>query len=320
MIDKQAIDNLLEQAYNCIQEGRVDAAIAVGNELLKLQHARGFEIIALAYEQQGRVPEAISILREGVAKVPQAWPLWELLGNIYSDQEDYGEAHECYNQALACPKADTDSIRYNITILLKRQNKLSDALKLCDHIKGEELGIKLPVLRIAILNALRRYDEAAKLARGLLEKITSLPDLAEEEMPEIARAHAELARALWEGSKDKQAAWENAWKALEWDRCENSALWLVREIIGRKSPASKWFKLVIEGQWHHSLEQNKPAPGFIMTYEVVADSPEDALRFARDLEPLDIRNGMKVESYDDLGSFPDNTQGVYWRSAYGFYS
>lgn len=319
MIDRQAVDNLLEQAYNLIQQGDAEKAIAVGTELLKQKHARGFEIIALAYEQQGRMADAITILSEGVAKVPNAWPLWELLGNVHSDQESFAEAHKCYNTALSCPNVDADSVQYNVAILLKRQNKLQDAFALCKRIKGEQLGPKLPVLRIAILNAMHRYDEAAHLAYELIERMLQLPEVAEEEMPDLARAYAELARALWEGRHDRQAAWENTWKALEWDRCESSALWLVREIVNRKSPGSKWLKIVIEGQWHQPLEENKPAPGFITTYEVVADTAEEALRFARDLEPLEVRTSLKIDSSEDLGGYPDHNQGVYWRSAYGFY-
>jgi tetratricopeptide (TPR) repeat protein len=319
MIDRKTVDSLLEQAYNLIQQGESEQAIAVGNQLLENRHARGFEIIALAYEQQGRTPEAINILKEGVAKVPNAWPLWELLGNLYSDQEQFADAAGCYQKALTCPNADIDSINYNQAILLKRQNKLDDAMTICNGIKSEDLASKAAVLRLSILNAQKNYEPVVSNGSTLIKDLLARGELSEDEMQDLARAFAEVGRAHWEGHYDRQAAWEHAWKALEWDRSDNSALWLVREIINRKSPASRWFKLVVEGKWHFPIEPDKAPPGFITTYEVVADTPEEALAFAQDLEPVEVRSSMRIDSHEDMGSFPDNHQGVYWRSAYGFY-
>ncbi len=319
MIDRQTIDGLLEQAYNLIQQGDAEQAIIVGNQLLENRHARGFEIIALAYEQQGRSAEAIAVLKEGVSKVPGAWPLWELLGNLYSDAEEYPEAFNSYQKAMNCPNVDTDSVNYNYAILLKRMGRLDEASSLCDRISGPDLNNKVRVLKLSVLNAQSKFDEAIQFGKRFIEELVVVPDLPEEDMQDLARGYAEVGHAHWKGQYNREAAWENAWKALEWHRSETSALWLVREIINRKSAASKWFKLVVEGRWHFPIDPEKAPPGFITTYEVVADSPEDALAFAQDLEPLEVRGTMRLDSHEDMGSFPDNLQGVYWRSAYGFY-
>ncbi|HEY9793961.1 MAG TPA: tetratricopeptide repeat protein [Candidatus Obscuribacterales bacterium] len=320
MIDPQTVDGLLEQAYNLIRQGQSEQAVAVGNELLKNRHARGFEIIALAFEQQGNATDAIAVLQDGVSRVPNAWPLWELLGNLYSDQGQYDEAYQAYDKALACPNGDHDSINYNYAILLKRLGKLEEAMKLSERIRAGDLEMKVRVLQLSIFNAMKRHDEAARIGTQLIQRILTRNQIAEEEMGDLSRTYAEVGRAHWEGKSDRQSAWENAWKALEWDRSDNNALWLVREIINRKSNGSKWFKLVIEGRWHFAIEPNKPIPSFVTTYEVVADSPEDALNFAKDLEPMEVRSSMKIDHHEDLGNFPENQQGVYWRSAYGFYS
>jgi Tfp pilus assembly protein PilF len=320
MIDRQTVDQLLEQAYNFIQQGDAEQAIKLGNQLLEHRHARGFEIIALAYEQQGKTPDAIAVLKDGVSKVPNAWPLWELLGNLYSDQDESQQAHNAYKRALDCPNVDRSSVNYNYAILLKRENKFDEAMKLCESIDAPDLKNKTKVLRLSLQNATGHHDEAINFANGLVSEMLAEPDMPDEDMQDLARAYAELGRAYWEGKYDRQASWENAWKALEWDRSDNTALWLVREIISRKSPGSKWYKLVVEGKWHFPLEPDKDPPGFITTYEVVADSVEDALAFAQDLEPVEVRPSMKVESQEDMGNFPDNQQGVYWRSAYGFYN
>lgn len=319
MTDKQVLDQILEQAYGLIQQGEAEQAISLGNQLLEHRHARGFEVIALAYEQQGKPDEAIGVLKDGVSKVPAAWPLWELLGNLHSDQDSQGQARDCYNKALNCPGSDKDSINYNIAIMLKREGKFQEAHEICNQIGADDLKNKAKTLRIALLNGMNQYDEAITYANSVIADILGQQDLPDEDMQDLARAYAELGRSHWEGRYDRQAAWESAWKSLEWDRSDNSALWLVREIIGRKSQLSKWYKLVIEGKWHFPLEQSKETPNFLTTYEVVADSPEDALQFAQDLEPVEVRPTMRIDSTEDMGQFPDNQQGVYWRSAYGFF-
>lgn len=319
MIDRQAVDGLLEQAYNLIQQGDTDEAIRIGNQLLEHRHAKGFEIIALAYEQQGRPGDAIAILKEGTSKVPRAWALWELLGIFYSDAEQYQDAFNAYQSAMNCPNVDLDSVNFNYAILLKRMGRLEEARNLCDQIQGPESRNKARVLKLSVLNAQKKFDEAIEFGKRLIAEILPTPNLPEEDMQDLARAYAEVGRAHWEGHYDRNSAWENAWKSLEWDRSENSALWLVREIINRKSPKSRWLKLVVEGKWHFQIDPAKAPPGFITQYEVVAETPEEALQFAQDLEPVEVRPSMRIDSYEDIGSYPDNQQGVYWRSAYGFY-
>jgi tetratricopeptide (TPR) repeat protein len=310
MIDRATVDGLLEQAYNLIQQGEAEQAIVVGKQLLEHKHARGFEIIALAYEQQGRSQEAIAVLKDGTSKVPNAWPLWELLGNLYSDAEEYQEAHNAYKKAMTCPNVDADSVNYNYAILLKRSGRNDEAAQLCDQVKGGDLRNKVRVLKLSVLNAQKKYDETIASGKTLIDELLSVPELPEEDMQDVARAYAEIGRAHWEGHYNREGAWENAWKALEWDRAENSALWLVREIINRKSPGSKWFKLVVEGKWHFPLDPAKPPPGFITTYEVVADSAEEALAFAQDLEPMEVRASMRIDSHEKMGAYPENNQGV----------
>lgn len=319
MTTREAVEQLLDQAYAALEEGNADQAVALGNQLLEHRHARGFEIIALAYELQGRFQEAIDVLKDGVSKVPTAWPLWELLGNLYSDTEDTQEAHKAYQKASQCQGADNDSINYNYAILLKRENKLDQAWSLTEKIQGGELTLKVLTLRLSLLRAMRRYEDAVHLGNRIIAEILGQEDLPEENMQELARTYAELGRAHWEGKGDRQGAWENAWKALEWDRADAGALWLVREIIGRKAPASHHWKLVVEGRWHFPLEPDKPPPGFITTYEIVAETPETALVYAQDLEPVEVRQSMRLDSCEDMGAAPDENQGVYWRSGYGFY-
>ncbi len=174
------------------------------------------------------------------------------------------------------------------------------------------------MLKLSVLNGQKRYPEAIQYGQAFIQELLGVADLPEEEMQDRPRLRRSRTRILGRAATPRSRLGARL-KALEWDRSENSALWLVREIINRKSAASKWFKLIVEGRWHFPIDPEKPPPGFITTYEVVADTPEDALAFAQDLEPVEVRGTMRLDSHEDLGSYPDNAQGVYWRSAYGFY-
>lgn len=318
MTDRKMVDDLIDQAYAALHKANYGKAMTLGRELLQQRHARGFEIIALSQEQQGKTADAIATLKDGISKVPAAWALWELLGNIYSDQGNTDEAHKAYQKALACPNADTASINYNYAIQYKREKKFDRALALLDHAENEALKTKVKTLRISIFNGQGRHADVFSYGATLIAELLNQNNVREEEMQDLARVYAELARAQLDGNNDKQSAWEHAWKALEWDRCDGNALAVVREIVGKKSAASKWYKLTVDGQWYYSIQANKQPPAFTGVYEVVAETPEQALIYAQDLEPLEVRPSMRIRKTEDLGSFADNLQGVYWRGPYTF--
>jgi tetratricopeptide (TPR) repeat protein len=319
MIDNRTVDGLLEEAYHLIRLGRSEEAVAVGQELLKHRHIRGFEIIALAFQQLDRFDDAIQVLSDALSGVPTSWPLWELLGNVYSDKDQYAEARNCYDRALACPNSDISSINYNFAVLLKRQGEWQEAMNVCQFITNPDMQTKLRVLQLCLLNGLHRYQEVMDAAPALIAELAARQDIGEEDGEDVARMYAELGRAQWESTKDLQTSWQNAWLALEWDRSCNSALWLVREIVNHKSPQSKWFRLIIEGRWHSPVQANAAAPWFATSYEVVADSVEAAFKFAGDLEPLEVRETLRLESSEELGPYAQHNQGVYWRAGYRFF-
>jgi tetratricopeptide (TPR) repeat protein len=318
MSDRQNVAQLLTKAYDLLESGDINQAIVLGKQLIELKHARGFVVIALAYEQQGNINEAITVLKDGIAKVPGAWPLWELLGNIYSDQKQFPEAYSAYNKALSCPNVDKALINYNLSILLKREGKFDQALSICEAIDSMDLKTKKEALKLSLLNELSKYDEVVELGNKIISNIFAQEKISDDQFQDLARTYSEIGRAHWLGKYDKQLTWENAWRALEWDRGEPGALWLVREIISRKSPNSKWFSIIAKGKWHTAIEAGKPAPLFRTSYEIVCDTKEDALQNVQDLEPVEVRSSITIESIEEKENCPDNQQGVYWRSGYSF--
>lgn len=309
---------LIESAYDALEAEDSSAALEFGKKLLDLKHVRGFEIVALALEQQGKLDDAVSALQTGVSKVPDAYPLWELLGNYLSELSRFKESYEAYQKAVKCQGAQPDSINYNAAIMLRKAGQPEQALQLIDTIKAPEMRLRAEALKTSLLNNLKRHDEAGQLANALIGEITGMGELSDEDMADLATCYAELARAAWQGHRDSNTAWDGAFRALEWDRSEVSALWLIRELINRRSEASHWFRLEITGQWHFPLEPGQPPPAFATTYDVVADTTADALIFAQHLEPPEIRESLKVGAVEDRGPCADHLQGVYWRGPYEF--
>lgn len=312
------IQTILKDAYAALDDGDLDKAIELGEQLISQRHVRGFEILALALDRQGDLDEAYDVVKEGLEAAPDAFPLWELLGNILSKKRMFDQAQQAYQQALDCPNSDQDSIKYNFAVMWRNAGHLDRALSLATQVNSPNLMIRANVLRATLLNSMGLYEECAYLANSIVVEIMSLEEMSDEDMKELAQTYSELGRALWLGRGDKQGAFENAWKALEWERAESSALWLIRELISRKSEEGHWYRMEVQGMWYFPLEQSKEAPRFTVSYDVVADNEEEALMFAKHLEPPEIRESMQAISCEDRGLHPNHMQGIYWRSTYNF--
>lgn len=311
-------ESLTTAAYAALDSDDIGKAMEIAQELINLRHVRGFEILALALEKQDRYTDGIEVLRKGISVVPDAYPLWELMGNLYSKERDYENAETAYVTALACPNSDSASICYNMAVMLRHSGHPQQALSIATQIDSPLLAIRVNALKVSLYNAIQEYDEAADLANQLISEIMALEELGDDDMKDLAMVYAELGRSIYLGSGNKQGAFESAWKSLEWERSEPTALWLVRELIGRKSNDSRWFQVEVEGNWYFPLEQGKLPPRFRVTYDIVADNIDEAMMFAKHLEPPEIRESMQVKSVSDRGNHANYTQGLYWRSPYNF--
>lgn len=311
-------EELIKEAYAALDDDNPPRALEISGKLLEGRFARGFEIMALALEMQDRNEDALDVLRKGVMAVPEAFPLWELMANIYAREKDFEKAETAYMTALACPGANTPSISYNMAVMLRQSGKPEQALALCNEIKSPGLTVRVNTLKVSLLNSMKDYEESAGLANHLISEIMAQQELGDDDMKALAQIYAELGRSIYLGTGNKQGAFESAWKALEWERSEPTALWLVRELIGRKSGDSRWFRFEVEGNWYFPLEQGKSPPKFRVTYDIVADNIDEAMMFAKHLEPPEIRESMQVKAVSDRGSHSNFTQGLYWRSPYNF--
>src|SRR6266536_3597028 len=85
---------LAQQGYDLIQARQFDEALVLSGRLQEMRYSSGFEIAALALAGRGETERAVQILEEGVAKAPDVWLNWQLLGNYRSDMGLYDSALE----------------------------------------------------------------------------------------------------------------------------------------------------------------------------------------------------------------------------------
>jgi tetratricopeptide (TPR) repeat protein len=320
MNDIEKAEKLMNQGFNCLDEYEYDKAIKIGKKLKKLYHSSAFEILALAYKEKDESKQSIKILEEGVSLAPKVWRLWQLLGNYYSDDKRYSDSQKCFDTALSCPNVDESSVYYNSSVACFREGKFNEALKQHDKINYKEpdhvFNLRSQSQKIDILIKLNKYEEAVKLGQKLIKK--KWGEENEEIIQELSYTYASLSEGLWKLKKEEEAL-NSAWKAIELNKHNDKAAWMIREIEGKISDNAKHFNTMIEGIWPTPFEGETDRPGFFTTYDVIADTEEEAVSLIKRFEPKEVRDTIKVEEIKIIEERSNDPIGVYETSGYGFF-
>ena len=305
----RTIEELMEEGYGALERSDLRKAARIGKKLIGKRHSSGFDILARAEWQLENREKAVKVLEEGVDAAPGVGSLWELLGCFLSDLERYEGSHAAFKRALETTR-EPASVHYNIALLLGRQGKWREALEVLEKVEpGEDSALAADSChaRVVALNQLERFEEARAEATAALE---SLEDDGSQDR-QRAGLLSERATASWCGQRDGPGATFDALEAIRLDRGCSRALWALREIEGERSATGRCFRLVVRGRWDAPVEEGKAAPCFYVTYEVVADSTEEALDLARRFEPPEVREGLEIEKVKDLEARPEDPKGVY---------
>ena len=92
--DRQDSHALYEEGLEALHEQRYDDALRLADRLEDRRYSGAFEVRALVLDRQGDTEAAVVCLEQGVDHAPQAWLLWQLLGNYRSDLQRHDEAEE----------------------------------------------------------------------------------------------------------------------------------------------------------------------------------------------------------------------------------
>ncbi|MEZ4489455.1 MAG: hypothetical protein R3F51_17855 [Cyanobacteriota/Melainabacteria group bacterium] len=318
-------EKLFEKARSCLDNYQLDEAIELGNELLSMNFSGGFEILALAFQQQNEFERAIEILETGVEQCPDLWLLWQLLGNMHSYQKNYAEAYSAYERALACPDAWKDSVMLNKAIALSREGDYQASEEALPDLENSNLAIEILSVRLANLNALEEWYKVMQyepVVGSYVQEVFRQGDgdqINASDLGFVSSILADLAYAYLQHGDAIERAKESARLSLNLNRQCARALQVVREIRNEKSDDAVAFRVIVEGRWPEKMEDDDRELGFFSTYEVVASSTEEALEYIKEIESKDLVATLSLDEAEELAPEPSLTKGVYWRSGYNLF-
>lgn len=321
---------LIDHAEAALEDGDVEGALVIADLLRARNHPASFELIALAHSEDDEDDEALKVAQEGTEAHPDAWRLWHLTGNLLADDDRFDEAHAAYTTALGCPDVDVDAVRLSVAVAYEGDDRFDEALATLDALDAPEPDVRFEAvsLRLDIYNAQNDFDATAALAQSIIDQAPDEddpdfdPDDEDPSVPPdelVAHCHASLGLVSWLRDKDAEATLGHAWNAIDLERGESLALWLIRQAEDKRSEQAHLFKLSLEGSWPETFSPDVGQLGFRVQYFVVADSSDDALELARRFEPEPVRDSLWITNVDQLQARPEQLLGVYRISSYLFF-
>ncbi len=312
---KRKSEKLAKAGYQHLKDGDTEAALKVAAELEGLRFTAAFEIAALAHGQLGELEAAVVVLRRGLEMAPNVWLNWQLLGNYLSDLGDYDEAGSAYEKAMECPDVYESSVRLNQAILASRRGLHDQALSYADQVTDPELALRAASTRVATLVGAGRFDEALRIGEALLDDTVD-----SDELEELGHLAASVGRARLARGTPAPEVVTFAIDALdEYDQSNAQLLALIRDADNQYSPLAKYYRMTVDAKIPFTDPMARMGEGYVVNYDVVADSVEQALTFIERMEAPAVRGLLLVGEHQALEDRPDDPKGVYQRTARYYY-
>ena len=126
----------------------------------------------------------------------------------------------------------------------------------------------------------------------------------------IASVRVEWALLSLEDEGGRERAAELCRKLGPQKRLWPAYLALVRGIRNSRSPQPRQFSLILHGVAAEGHNAPRGAAGFMRHYRVVAANADEALTFAREIEPQRAWAELALNEIKDEGPSPDELEGV----------
>lgn len=298
------------EAYERLQEGELDAAEALGSQLVAMSWSGGFEVLARVAHARGQTDLAIATLEDAVVSVPTAWPLWLLLATLRSDAGRTDAALLAFAEAVAKSEGEA-SVHYNRAVTYHRMGRPDSALDDLDRVLAlaepppfaeDALGLAL-----ACLGDLGRHEEAVGLAQS------TFAECAEQD-PRRPRVAAELALVLARANASEDAQRAALETALDAGYGSAPLAALVRKLEPTNAPIAQRMRFVLQSDWPHA-----GAAGFFQIFDVVGTDETAALALCRRFVHKELRQGARTESCEVVEAHTQLEPGVHAVSARIFY-
>ncbi|MFT4646944.1 MAG: tetratricopeptide (TPR) repeat protein [Glaciecola sp.] len=290
--------------FQQLRDGEFEDALDTATKVEELRASAGFEIAAQAHANLGDPEAAVEVLERGVREAPNAWPNWQLLGNLYADVGRFDAAEDAYRDALQCEHVWSESIHLNQAILLGQQGHHERALTALDTIKDDDLQFEIASARMNALFCTDKMDEALALAETIL---VQEPQTASDEDAWYFISVVDMRIRMAQGLAAEEVRDRALALLVEYPENDH-VLALIRDTRDEHSREAKYFRLVIQG---NSLDSPASVEGFYVPYDIVADSEEEAMTFIEEVESLTGFNHLEIEESEILSPKVRDPKGIY---------
>jgi tetratricopeptide (TPR) repeat protein len=310
-LTREEIAQLSNRALELIGEEAFEDARQLGQQMVQAKEEAGYRILAMIHVAQEEPAEALALIEQGVTEMPQSWQMRLLLGNLLSESGDLEQAMQAFEAAKTLPDAELHWIQINQAVVHGRRNEIDQALNLLQGIDHPEAINEAFDVQLGLLDSVGRHDLIVELAEEDLDLLQS-PE-TEEEAATLSSILSHIAAAYWYEERDGDEVEHYLRQAIAFDRSNPDALYLLREQDPIFSDQSQVFSLMVKGTL---LDQSDSAPAqqveFITSYEVIADTPEEALDLVRRFEVPEIDpDSLQIEAIEPRPNDEEEPKGVY---------
>jgi hypothetical protein len=155
----------------------------------------------------------------------------------------------------------------------------------------------------------RRFDSIIKYIENILAEIPTTPiGKGDRDISDVLFFYAS---SLWEVYRNRNEVLKYACMSLQYNRENEKVLWLIRECKAVYSGKSKYYQIDVKGEYLHSSNGKSALIPFTTIYGVVAETPEQALQYIKEIERDEIKESLVILRHREISSKPELPQGVY---------
>ena len=268
--------------------------------------------IAAAQTELGETDEAKQTMRRYLSLAPEDATQWIALGVLHSDDEEYPQALECYEQANEVePESGWLHLNWGITAV--RARELDQARAALQRLEALGKDSSRPwLLKAFLLEEEAQFDEAEKAYQNALRTL-------DEAEPEDLAYALELAIDFHSRRFNTSMCHELFATAYLSNACGVEVCEAYREAIGEHVNEAMWFSVVVEADYRSGLDEvpdRSLKPGrepthFLRNYQVIARDHDEATAMIESFCEKMSEKNARVREFINYEPIDDCHLGIY---------
>ena len=305
------------EAEDLINEGELDEARKIGQDLIDAGKEYGFQVMAMADQVEENIDAALKWVEKGMMAHPDSWTLGMTKGNLYSESGKVKDAVLAYNIAARKEGADKSLIEINKAAAYANAQDFDNALNTLQGLKDSDKAIEAFEVKMSLLSDIGQFDMMLEIVE---EELAELPVPSDKTQAMImSEICTHIAKAFWFTDEDEEAIKHYLMQAKEYDRTNSNICWLQREMDPVFSDDSYGYSMIVEGRSQKGVEAIHPesrekilVTRFQNNYIAIADSEEEALEYIYAYESDVIEAGsLTVVEVETIENEEDEPKGLY---------